>query len=75
MFENMMKEMDRRFTKQKKDFEFCVENTIMPKINIFSEVLPGAAKSYQKLEERVDRIELEQDVLNRTVWVLKSKLT
>ncbi|MGX8774610.1 MAG: hypothetical protein ACSW8G_06100, partial [Bacillota bacterium] len=66
-FDVMMNEMNMRFDEQQRHFDFVIENKIMPKIDVFSEYLPGAFKSYEKLEEKVDKIAMRQDVLERTL--------
>lgn len=77
-FAEMMKSMDNRFQKQEelidrkfqeqeRHFEVIVENKISARLDAFVEYLPGAYKSYERLEDRVDRIEMKQDVLENMV--------
>ena len=55
--DNKIDELDRRFTERERHMEVLIENNITSRLDAFLEYLPGAYKSYEKLEERVDRIE------------------
>ena len=63
----MMKIMDQRFNEQDRHIDSVFENTIMPKLELFMETIPGFNQSYEKLEKRVTKLEREQDVLKAAI--------
>ena len=66
-FASMMETMDRRFEEQEGRFGMIIENKVTARLDAFLEYLPGAYKSYDRLEKRVDKIEMRQQILERTV--------
>ena len=66
-FASMMETMDRRFEEQEGRFGMIIENKVTARLDAFLEYLPGAYKSYDRLEKRVDKIEMRQQILERMV--------
>lgn len=66
-FASMMETMDKRFKEQESRLKIIIENKTTEKLDAFLEYLPGAYKSYDRLEKRVDQVEMRQKILERTV--------
>jgi len=62
-----LNEIDDKFADHERHMQFIIENTINARLDAFFESLPGAYKTYENLESRVDKVEMRQHILERTV--------
>ena len=70
-FADIIKSVDKRIEEQfdrfEKGFMLMFENEIKPILAIHREVLPGAYKTYAQMEERMDKMELDFDILKNAL--------
>jgi len=65
--DNKLDEVDRKFAEHERHIEVVIDNKITSRLDAFAEYFPGAYKSYEQLERRVDTIETRQSVLESVV--------
>ena len=71
-FDKKLEDLEARFDEKleagleriQMHFDAIVENRIMPMLQLHLEVLPGAYKSYDNLENRVQRLEENYEIMN-----------